>query len=325
MTQSTSLPESRTQGVPALSAVIVNYNSGDDLGRCLGSVVGQGEAVEIIVVDNGSQDGSVDRARAEYPDIRVFSEGVNDGFAGGANRGAAVASANVLLFLNPDVILEPGCADALLVALNRGEGRVVCAPLLVDASRQHTEYGFTVDFLGDLVGLRKPKSPLYLSGCALATTREVFATLGGFDPQFFMFIEDVDLCWRALLHGYDIQVVPGARVRHRGGGSTVGGYVTDGRIEITAFRVALRERNTLATLVRCGPLPWVALVVPIRLLRIGVLLLVATMIGRRDLARALAAGVAWNVRRLPELIRQRRAIPASPYGMPRFVDRVDRL
>src|SRR5216683_3491475 len=106
MTQSTSLPESRTQGVPALSAVIVNYNSGDDLGRCLGSVVGQGEAVEIIVVDNGSQDGSVDRARAEYPDIRVFSEGVNDGFAGGANRGAAVASANVLLFLNPDVILE---------------------------------------------------------------------------------------------------------------------------------------------------------------------------------------------------------------------------
>jgi GT2 family glycosyltransferase len=159
-----------------------------------------------------------------------------------------------------------------------------------------------------------------------------------------MFCEDLDLCWRALLHGGDVRVVPDARVRHRGGGSTPGGYISDGRIQVTAFRIALRERNTVATLIRCGPAGWVAVLVPLRLARIGVIALVAMLIGRLDLARALVGGLAWNVRRFPELVRQRRAMPAIPrlrrqvfrervhrdvtsvrvlfrHGLPRFVDR----
>lgn len=339
-----SFSSAEPKPTPAMSAIIITYNAGDDLGLCIGSLLTQGRAIEIVVVDNGSRDGSVERARADYPEIHVLSDGVNDGFAGGANRGAAAASGEVLLFLNPDVVLEPGCADALLITLDRSARPTVCAPVLVDPVRQLVEYGFTIDYAGDLVGLTSPTPPLYLSGCALATTRRVFTELGGFDSAFFMLIEDVDFCWRALLHGFDVRVVDAARVRHRGGGSTPGGYVRSGRIEVTAFRIALRERNTLATLVRCGPIAWLALVVPLRLVRMGAMAVIAIPFGRGDLALALGRAVAWNVRRLPELVRQRRAMPATPglrrqvlqermlrdvnsvrvllrHGLPRFADR----
>lgn len=334
---------------PVVSAVIVSYNAGDDLDNCVASVLDQGCSVEIVVVDNGSDDGSVERALTSHPEIRVLSEGVNDGFAGGANRGAATANGKALLFLNPDVTLEPGCLEALILALSgtaSGETAppLVCAPLVADASGQGVEFGLTIDYLGDPVALSSSKTPMYVGGCALATTREVFDRLGGFDGSFFMFCEDLDLCWRALLHGFDVRVVPAARVRHRGGGSTPGGYVNEGRIEITAFRVAMRERNALATIIRCGPALWVALVLPLRLGRIVVIAVIAVLSGRPNLARALFGGVGWNLRRFPELIRQRRAMPATSdrrrrvlrerirrdvnsarvllrHGMPRFVDR----
>jgi GT2 family glycosyltransferase len=337
-------PEQGPLRTAAVSAIIVSYDAGDDLARCVRSLMGQECAVEVIVVDNGSRDGSVQRARVDYPDIRVIQDGINDGFAGGANRGASAARGEVLLFLNPDVILEPGCAAALCSALSGGPSPMVCAPVVVDVSRQIVEHGLTIDCVGDPVGLLAPGAPLYLGGCALATTRDAFTALGGFDVAFFMFCEDLDLCWRALLHGGDVRVVPAARVRHRGGASTSGGYVSDGRIEVTAFRISLRERNTLSTMVRCGPLAWVAVVVALRLARIGIVGLLAVASGRPDLARALARGVAWNIRRLPELLRQRRALPATAalrrkilsermrrdinslrvlfrHGLPRFVDR----
>jgi N-acetylglucosaminyl-diphospho-decaprenol L-rhamnosyltransferase len=337
-------PETNLRRPPAVSAIIVNYNAGDDLSRCVGSLMGQVGSIEVIVVDNGSRDGSVQQAIEKYPEIRVLPYAVNDGFAGGANRGVASATAGTLLFLNPDVVLEPGCVEALLEVLDSAPGTTLCAPVLVDSAGQRVEYGFTIDWAGDLVALSSPKPPLYVSGCAFAMTREVFTALGGFDSEFFMFCEDLDLCWRALLHGYKVRVVSGARARHRGGGSTPGGYISRGRIEVTAFRIALRERNTLAALVRCGPMPWTALVVALRVGRIGVIALLATLSGRLDLARGLAKGVAWNLRRFPELWRQRNEMPATPsfrrqllrermlhdfsqvrvlirHGLPRFVDR----
>jgi N-acetylglucosaminyl-diphospho-decaprenol L-rhamnosyltransferase len=331
------------RGTLPVSAVIVSYNAGEDLSRCVASLLNQECAVEIVVVDNGSRDGSIERAQNAFPTIQVLPGARNDGFAGGANRGAAAASGQTLLFLNPDVVLEPGCADALIIALGEAQGNLLCAPLIIDASGQRVEYGFTIDCVGDLVALSSPGKPLYLSGCALATSRELFDALGGFDSEFFMFCEDLDFCWRALLHGGQVRVVPSARVRHRGGGSTPGGYLGRGRIEVTAFRIALRERNTLAALVRCGPVGWVALVIALRVARIGAIALVAVASGRFDLAHALAKGIAWNVHRLPELVRQRRSMRASPklrrrvlrermlrdlsqlrallrHGLPRFVD-----
>jgi len=320
----------------------VSYNAGADLGRCIDSLLNQGLSIEVIVVDNGSSDGSVDRARIDNPEIRVLSDGINDGFAGGANRGAAVAKTDKLLFLNPDVVLEPGSLNELVDAL--GGTSDVIGPVVVDSESGTAEYGLAIDWIADPVGLASPRPPLYLSGCALMTTCETFAELGGFDAAFFMFCEDLDFSWRALLHGHDVRVVSTARVSHRGGGSASGGYINNGRIEVTAFRIALRERNTLAAVIRSGPLLWVSLIVPLRLARIGAIAVVAILNGRYDLSLSLAEGVAWNLRRIPELLRQRRNMPTSPtlrrrvrrervrrelnsikvlikHGLPRFVDR----
>lgn len=330
-----------------MSAIIVNYNSGHDLLRCVASIKGQNCAIETIVVDNGSGDGSVARVLDSFNDIRVLSDSANDGFAGGANRGAAAASADILMVLNPDVTLEPGCASALIAALTDVHLDRVVAPIVVEANGSVVEFGFTIDYVGDLIALPERGKALYVSGCALATTRRVFDSLGGFESAFFMFCEDLDFCWRALLRGCDVAVVPDARVLHRGGSSTPGGYVTAGSFEVTAFRIAFRERNTLATLVRCGPAWWVVFAVASRLVRMGLIAIVALAKGRPDLAGALAAGLAWNIRRIRQIVRERRAIGSTramrrrvlrerihhglsqvrillKYGLPHFVDQRER-
>ena len=206
--------EERDMQSRPVSVVIINHNGGDDLARCIDSIKSQGREVEILVVDNDSRDGSAQRAKVAHPGIRLLVDGVNDGFAGGANRGALQAKGDALLFLNPDVILGPGCLTALLDAVWETGAPTLCAPVICDQDGGRVEYGFSVDYVGDLIALKSPGLPLFLSGCALMTTRTAFITLGGFDAAFFMFCEDLDLCWRALLHGFDVRVVPDAQ-HHR--------------------------------------------------------------------------------------------------------------
>ncbi len=328
---------------PPVTVIIVAHNSGDDLSLCLESLKTQQCALDFIVIYNASIDGSVQVAQATHPDIRLVSDGANDGFAGGANRGAGLANTGALLFLNPDVVLEQGCVRALFSALSAQHGSTICAPVIADANGRD-EYGLTIDLMGDPIGLAAPSAPLFLNGCAFMTTRSAFEELGGFDAKFFMFCEDLDLCWRALLRGYDLLVVADAKVHHRGGGSTPGGYVTDGRIEVTSFRIALRERNTLAAIIRCAPVGWLIMIVPLRLVRMACIGVYAIAVRRFNLAESLVQAVAWNVGHFGELWRQRREMQVSPrttrrqtlrtrirrefvsahillqHGLPRFVD-----
>ena len=261
-------------------------------------------------MNNGQNDDGITQLKRRHSDISILSTKVNDGYAGGANRGALSAMGDALLFLNPDVELETRCAELLLERLAASNG-AVCGPVVIDGAG-NPEFGLSVDLLGDPVGLKSPQQPLYLCGCAVAATREVFEALDGFAAPFFMFCEDLDFCWRALLQGYEVATVIEARAIHRGGGSTPGGYVARGRIEVTAFRIALRERNTLATILTCAPAAWLAIVLPIRLVRILVIAAVATIVGRPDLARELFHGVIWFIRRLPEYSRRRGQFGGRP-------------
>ncbi len=295
-------------------------------------------------MDNASEDGSADSLQRDIPEVRVVSGHGNAGFAGGANRGAAVACGDILLFLNPDIELAAGCLAAFAARMARTSAGVVAPAVRHTSQSDSTEYGATVDLLADLVGLtRLGNQPLYVSGCALAITRRLFDELGGFDASYFMICEDLDLCWRALLTGRDVEVIASALAFHRGGAATKGGYVRGGHLEVTAFRIALRERNTLTTLLKCAPVGWLGAVVTVRLLRIGLLITASLLIGRVDLAWALAVGVVWNARRLPVILGERRSIGVTPvkradvfysrvlrnfnalsllgrYGLPRFVD-----
>jgi GT2 family glycosyltransferase len=292
-----------------VSAVIINFEGGELLCDCIASITDR-EVIETIVVDNGSTDGSAATAAASFPHIKLVTPDTNLGFAGGANFGAREASGELLLFLNPDIRLSPGTVSALAEEFTDCTVGVVGPPLEV-ASAETVLYGSTVDVLGSPVGLSRRSPPLFVSGCALMTRTKLFNELGGFDGRFFMFMEDVDYCWRVLLCGFDVKVAEMRPVWHHGGAVTPGGYMTKGTVSSTLFRISLRERNTLAMLLKCygAALASVAGAAYVaQSVATGGLLVVS---GRRRTARCVFAGLLWNVRELRRTLALRRRVQRS--------------
>jgi GT2 family glycosyltransferase/SAM-dependent methyltransferase len=294
------------------SAVIVNYEAGGLLLACLRALDGQPGLVQTIVVDNGSRDGSAAAAAAQFPGVELLTPERNAGFAGGCNLGAARAVGDLLLFLNPDVRLSAGAVRALADQFVDPRVGVVGPPIEVARTRT-VEYGATTDLLGMPVALDdRERPPLYVSGCALMTRKQTFRELGGFDTRFFLFMEDVDYCWRSLLAGFDVRVVDVPPVQHEGGASTPGGYVSDRDLSTTRFRLELRERNTLAMLLKCYSGPAAALIVPLYVLQtLATAALLLAAHGRRETAGAVIGGLAWNIRELPRTLTLRRAVQRS--------------
>jgi GT2 family glycosyltransferase len=296
---------------PTTSAVIVNYEAGDVLLDCLRALDGQRGLVEIIVVDNGSTDGSAAAAAAEFAGIELLAPERNTGFAGGCNLGAAEAVGDLILFLNPDVRLSAGAVRSLAAHFADPRTAVVGPP--IEVLRTGTvEYGATTDVLGMPVALgdhRRP--PLYVPGCALMTRKETFRDLGGFDTRFFLFMEDVDYCWRALLAGFDVRVAEMSPIQHEGGGSTPGGYITNGDLSTTQFRIALRERNTLAVLLKCYGGVAAMVAVPLYVMQSLATAALLAAVGKRNAGGAVLGGLAWNIGEVPRTLALRRMVQAS--------------
>jgi GT2 family glycosyltransferase len=215
----------RTGGSPdyvalSVSVVIVAFDSGASLERCLRSLCDGEPDAELIVVDNGGSD----RAVAEQFGVRLVEPSGNLGFAGGCNRGATKATGEVLVFLNPDTLVDPGAltrlaetlqdpsigiAMARLRLLDRPEllnsgGTVLHLSGLAWAGR----YGEKAEELQELEDIAAP------SGAAMAIRADLFHELGGFTDELFMYLEDTELGWRAHLYGLRVVVDPGADVYH---------------------------------------------------------------------------------------------------------------
>lgn len=207
------------------SVIIVTYNSVPHIRRCLDSVVAQvRQDDEIIVIDNGSTDGSAKLIETSYPWIRLVRSH-NSGYAGGNNRGASEARGRILVFLNPDTVPHPGALDALLAPVDAPGDIGLSTACVVYMNRPNiiNTCGNTIHYTGltyrrgagqDRAGLNKGAEVHAVSGAAFAIRREVFEELGGFDEHFFMYVEDTDLSWRARLLGYRCVYVPGAIVEH---------------------------------------------------------------------------------------------------------------
>lgn len=207
------------------SVIVVTYNSCRYLPACLGSISDQlGPEDELIVVDNGSSDGSAALVATRFPGACLLC-GPNTGYAGGNNRGAAAAGGDYLVFLNPDTVLRPGAIAALLapLAADPGVGLTTACLLLADHPELVNTCGNTMHYTGLTYcrGAGRPRAAYSapaevdaVSGAAFAVRRELFLGLGGFDERFFMYLEDSDLSWRARLAGYRIRYVPEALVEH---------------------------------------------------------------------------------------------------------------
>jgi GT2 family glycosyltransferase len=212
-----------------VSAVIVTMKQREAVVRCIASVLTAMESVdgetEVVVVDNGSADGTVERVRAEFPNVRLLERGRNTGFASGAAEGVRQTSGEWILFLNDDAEIERDAVGAMLAAARRHE-RVgsVAAKLLFANSNRINSAGLEVDRLGvgydrhvgspASAGETEPVEVFGASaGCALMR-RSMLVEIGGIDETFFMYLEDLDVAWRARAHNWHSLYVPQAVARH---------------------------------------------------------------------------------------------------------------
>ena len=208
------------------STIIVNWNAGPSLSACLASVASEAaDGQEVIVVDNASTDGSLEAAIATRPWVRVVRHATNLGFAAGANGGAAVARGGVLVFLNPDAIAEPGAVVTLSTAVTPPGDATVAGGGLCDLEGRWQPGAARFGPLGHLLldtalgrclnrQRRAPYVVDWVYGTFLAIRAATFRQLDGFDPRYFCYGEDLDLCYRVHRAGGAVRHVPAARARH---------------------------------------------------------------------------------------------------------------
>ena len=218
-----------TTDAPLVSVIVLNYQSADDTITAVEGLTALDwprSSLEIIVVDNGSGDGSADRIASRFPDVTLVRIAENRGFAGGCNRGAEVATGEYLAFLNNDARPDPGWVRAAVDVLGR-DGSVACVASkvldwngdrvdFVDAGLAFYGHGFKLhvgepdDSARDV-----PRDVLFASGAAMVVRRNIFLSVGAFDERYFLFFEDVDLGWRLWLLGHRVRYVPESLVYHR--------------------------------------------------------------------------------------------------------------
>lgn len=225
---------------------MVNYEAGPLLTACIESLLADDSAEappEVVVVDNGSTDGSIAALRAAQPAIEVVQPNANLGYAGGANRGIAATSAPIVAVCNPDLSLERGTAAALLARFDHEPDLGALGPLVKepDGSRYPSAriVPSLVDTVGHgLLGFVWPGNPCtrryrqldldaavardvdWVSGAAIWLRRTALSAVGGWDDRYFMYVEDVDLCWRLREAGWRVAYEPGGSVTHVQGAST---------------------------------------------------------------------------------------------------------
>jgi N-acetylglucosaminyl-diphospho-decaprenol L-rhamnosyltransferase len=229
---------------PAWAAVVVNYEAGDLLAACVRSIQADTSAgtPELVVVDNGSTDGSTDGVRDD-PAVAVVSPGRNLGYSGAANLGIERTSADVVAVCNPDLLVAPGTAGAMVRRLAAEPDLAAVGPLVRELDGSPYPSARRVPSVGDavghgLVGLVKPDNPYtrryreldadpaqprdvdWVSGAAIWLRRSALDAVGGWDDGYFMYVEDVDLCWRLRGAGWRVAYEPSGVVTHVQGAST---------------------------------------------------------------------------------------------------------
>jgi GT2 family glycosyltransferase len=226
-----------------IAVAIVSWNTRDLLRTCLTGAAGESPS-EIVVVDNGSTDGSVDMVRTEFPAVRLEVLADNPGYGAAANHAMAVSTSTYLLLLNPDALVRPGALAALSRYLDQHPGAGVVGPRLLnaDGTLQRSCHGFPrpwapplrrralVSWINRLGGVRewwleswshdRARAVPWVTGAALAIRREAFDAVGGFDERFHMYFEEVDLSYRLKKSGWETHFTPSAQVVHLGGAST---------------------------------------------------------------------------------------------------------
>ncbi|MGB9797486.1 MAG: glycosyltransferase family 2 protein [bacterium] len=227
-----------------LSVVIVNWNAGEYLPRCLESIFGQGMDSEVILVDNASTDGSERRAKKLFPQIKLIEMGENRGYSAGCNAGIKEAKGEFILILNPDTVVLPGAFSHLIEFARKNPKAGIIGPQMIGfdgkvqmSCRRFPSYEtglFRGTFLERLMPRSRtlsryllsswdhstPREVDWVSGAAMLLRREFLKEGGLFDETFYMYCEDIDMGMRAKEFGWKVMYCPYGKIMHRIGGSS---------------------------------------------------------------------------------------------------------
>ena len=228
-----------------LSIVIVSWNVEELLAACLRSInVNKGDLeVEVIVVDSASQDGTVAMVREQFPHVTMLAQADNVGFPLGNNIGLAQASGDYLLLLNPDTEIVGDALQTMVSYLSAHPHVGMIGPELLNTDRSHQSSRrrfptlLTGIFESTWLQTCAPRHILrdyymedtrdeeivsadWVNGACMLTTRDVYERVGGMDPGYFMYSEELDWCRRIKDAGYDITYLPTAKVLHHQGKSS---------------------------------------------------------------------------------------------------------
>lgn len=230
-----------------ISVIMVSYQTGPALLEAVSAVMTADDIDELILVDNGNPKSARDALWAligRSPKVRIAQGHGNIGFGSACNYGAALSSGQHLLFLNPDTVIAPGIAAKLSDAGKTLPPPWIIGGILRDSEGEEqrgsrraaiTPWLALCSFIG-LDGMNRHKEPMpegltsmpTISGAAFMMSRESFDWIGGFDENYFLHVEDIDLCRRVRLTGGQVYVLPDANIIHHGATSNAAALTIEG-------------------------------------------------------------------------------------------------
>ncbi len=224
------------------SIVIVNWNGRPFLDPCLESVLRQDDDnFEVLLVDNGSSDGSAEYVRRRFPGVNVVEAGENLGYAAGNNLGVRHARGGLVVLLNNDTVVQPGWLSGLRRAMENPGSVLASSHVITEGiPARYYERNGSVNLVGHNIMriFTLPENTFFCSGASLVFRKAVFGE--PFDPEYFLYGEDVYLGLRARFMGFQPRHVRESVVQHRGGAATSG--------RPAALVTCLQERNRLLNL-----------------------------------------------------------------------------
>ena len=308
-----------------VAIIVLNCNASQYLEKCFSSIFGLDYPnFEVIMVDDGSLDNSVELVREKFPRVVIIGNDRNLGAPVSFNKAVALSQAPLLLKLDSDVIIEKDCLSKMVSTLESDQKiGVVGSMVLYYDSDEVQDIGSNVDRFGyqtnyyTMVGLPKDGSKIrdafYVSGCSMLFRKNLYEKIGGFDDKYFLYKDDLDFCWRVRLLGYQVVSDLNSKIHHVSGVVVGGKTILDaeGRYHTTVRKRYFGERNTLRALLKNY-----STLTLLKILLVYFLIIFAEVIffaarGQFGVSKAYLRAVWWNVQNFPDTLIQRGGIQLS--------------
>ncbi len=317
-----------TQTYPTVDIIIPFFKRRDMLERCLDSLENTiYPSMNIVVVDNGGKEAGLIFLVKRYRNARLERLAENRGYAGGCNAGLKCSSADYVVFMNDDTVHDPLWLERLVLVAENDEQTGALQPKILSMrpggkGKKLFDYagaaGGMMDRLGYPWCLGRRSARLesdegqydieqdifWASGVAMFVKRAVVEELGGFDEDYFMQMEEIDLSWRMKLAGYHVRSVPSSVIQHEGGASLQGG---------TVEKIYFNHRNNITMQLKNRSMAGLCWLLPIRfLLEIAASVYYLTQLpGGLKKSAAVWRAMAYNFSRMPETLKKRNTIQHS--------------